>query len=375
MRTLPLSGFPDQGLEPARILRELKVIDGWRAANLRRPRDIARPIAATFVGVRADSDSFTRNIEADLKQTVLEVLCIPDAECFLTGSGTESNLLGLFAARQAASRDRRTLLGPDTLHTSVHKCAAVLDVCLELVGVESDRRVSASSLRKALTDQVFAIVASAPNWESGVWDPITEIGALASERQTSFHVDACIGGFLLPFLPRSGCPLSRALPPGVSSLALDLHKFGYAPYSLSALCFPAKGAPARAARIPEIGNGAIPQSLASDRPFWPIAAAWAVTKMLGRAGYERLAETLIARRAQICDSLAKRGLKTAGDPCSPIVRIRAAGGLSLNALQHRFERVAVPHMVCESACHIRLRVDPVLADSSFAKLLLELESL
>ena len=367
MRSLSLSGFPTQGVEPARILRELEVVDRSPTPDLPGPRDLARPIAATFVGVRAGSDSFTRNVESDLKQTVLEVLGIPDAECFLTGSGTESNLLGLFAARQAASKHRRALLGPDTLHTSVHKCAALLDVRLELVGVESDRRICTDSLRKALTDQVFAIVASAPNWESGAWDPITEIGALASERQTSFHVDACIGGFLLPFLPRSMCPRSRPLPSGVSSFALDLHKFGYAPYSLSALCFPAKGVPARAALIP--------QSLASDRPFWPIAAAWAVTKMLGRAGYERLAETLIARRAQVCESLAKRGLITAGDEYSPIVRVLAAEGLSLSALQHRFERVAAPHNVCESAGHIRLRVDPLLADASFAQLLRKLESL
>lgn len=367
MRRLSLSGFPIQGVEPARILRELGVVDGWPTADLRAPRDIARPIAATYVGVRADSDSFTRDIESDLKQTVLEVLGIPDAECFLTGSGTESNLLGLFAARQAALNHRRTLLGPATLHTSVHKCAGLLDVRLELVRVQSDRRISADSLRKALTDEVFALVASAPNWESGAWDPIAEIGTLAGERQTSFHVDACIGGFLQPFLPRSAFSRSRPLPPGVSSVAVDLHKFGYAPFSLSALCFPVKGAPAGAALIPH--------SLASDRPFWPIAAAWAVTKMLGSAGYERLAQTLIARRAQICKCLTKLGLVTMGDDFSPIVRVLAAEGLSLSALQVRFERVAVPHNVCESAGHIRLRVDPLLADHRFAQLLLKLESL
>lgn len=372
MRNPPISGFPTQGLEPARILRELEVIEGLTAENL-GPRDIVRPIAAKFVGVRADSDSFTRNIEADLKQTVLEVLDIPDAQCFLTGSGTESNLLALFVAREAASNHRRALLAPATVHTSVHKCAAVLDLGLEMVAVESDRRVSAASLSKSLTDQVFAIVASAPNWESGVWDPITEIGDLARERQISFHVDACIGGFLLPFLPRSGH--LRPVPPGVSSVALDLHKFGYAPYSLSALCFPVRGAPAEAALVPEASDGPIPLSLASDRPFWPIAAAWAVTKMLGRAGYERLAQILIARRARMCEALAKRDLKSGGDPCSPIVRVLPTGGDSLGAMQRRFACAAVPHHVCASAGHIRLRVDALLADASFEQLLLDLEAL
>jgi sphinganine-1-phosphate aldolase len=362
LQDLTLSGFPSHGVEPARILRELQVSAAWPPTGSPNPRDIARPVAARFVGVRADSDSFTRSIEADLKQTVLEVLGIPNAQCFLTGSGSESNLLALFAARRAAPPHRRKLLGPETLHTSVHKCAALLEVALEMVAVDPERRVSAVSLRDALTDQVFAIVASAPNWESGVWDPLTDIGALARERQVSFHVDACIGGFLLPFLPPSA-GLS-ALPRGASSVALDLHKFGYAPFSLSALCFAA----AEAARGPI-------ESLASDRPFWPIAAAWAVTKMLGRAGYERLALALIARRAQISAVLAQRDVGTAGDPHSPIVRILATGGCSLGAMQSRFARVSVPHEVCASAGHIRLRVDPILAEPDFAQLLGALERL
>lgn len=362
MQDLGLSGFPSQGVEPARILRELRVSDAPPPPDCPDPRAIARPVAAKFVGVRADSNSFTRSIEADLKQTVLEVLGIPAAECFLTGSGSESNLLALFAARRAAPEHRRKLLGPETLHPSVRKCAALLEVALELVAVDPERRVSSVSLRDALTDQVFAIVASAPNWESGVWDPLTDIGALARERQVSFHVDACIGGFLLPFLPLSS-GLS-ALPRGASSVALDLHKFGYAPFSLSALCFPVAGA--APARI---------ESLASDRPFWPIAAAWAVCKMLGRAGYQRLAVGLIARRAQICAALAQRDVRIAGDPHSPIVRILAAGGCSLDELQRRFARANVPHEVCASAGHIRLRVDPILAETDFAQLLSALERL
>lgn len=356
MQDLDLSGFPSHGVEPARILRELQVSTAWPPTGSPNPRDIARPVAARFVGVRADSDSFTRSIEADLKQTVLEVLGIPDAQCFLTGSGSESNLLALFAARRAAPPHRRKLLGPETLHASVHKCAALLGVALEMVAVDPQRRVSAVSLRDALTEQVFAIVASAPNWESGVWDPLTDIGALASERHVSFHVDACIGGFLLPFLPPS--PGLSGLPTGASSVALDLHKFGYAPFSLSALCFAAAAAPPEPI-----------ESLASDRPFWPIAAAWAVAKMLGRAGYQRLAVELTTRRSQICAVLEQRGVGTAGDPHSPIVRILAAEGCSLDALQSRFAHVSVPHQVCASAGHIRLRVDPILAEPDFAQLL------
>ena len=60
---------------------------------------------------------------------------------------------------------------------------------------------------------------------------------MASERRTLCHVDACLGGWLLPFWEELGEPV----PPwhfgvdGVTSLSMDVHKYGYATKGASVL--------------------------------------------------------------------------------------------------------------------------------------------
>ena len=78
------------------------------------------------------------------------------------------------------------------------------------------------------------LVASAPSYAHGVVDPVGEIAAVAAERGARCHVDACIGGWVLPFLAHVPEPFDLSVP-GVTSLSVDLHKYGYAPKGVSVL--------------------------------------------------------------------------------------------------------------------------------------------
>lgn len=66
-----------------------------------------------------------------------------------------------------------------------------------------------------------------------------EIAEAAVDKGIPVHVDACIGGFILPFMERLG----ESLEPfdfrveGVTSLSMDNHKYGYAPKGSSVLLF------------------------------------------------------------------------------------------------------------------------------------------
>src|SRR5690606_7516544 len=70
-------------------------------------------------------------------------------------------------------------------------------------------------------------------------DPIGEIGALAEERDLSFHVDACLGGYMLPFAEAAGYPVPPFdfRVPGVTSISADLHKYGYASKGASTVLY------------------------------------------------------------------------------------------------------------------------------------------
>ena len=70
-------------------------------------------------------------------------------------------------------------------------------------------------------------------------DPIADIAALALERGILCHVDACMGGFLLPFLAELGRldePFDFRVP-GVTSMSADVHKYGYASKGVSVILY------------------------------------------------------------------------------------------------------------------------------------------
>ena len=66
-----------------------------------------------------------------------------------------------------------------------------------------------------------------------------ELGALAERHGLPLHVDACYGGFVLPWLERNGASLPawdfRVLQ--VTSISADFHKYGFAEKGASAVLF------------------------------------------------------------------------------------------------------------------------------------------
>ena len=75
---------------------------------------------------------------------------------------------------------------------------------------------------------------SAPSYPFAALDPVAEVAAVCAPRGIALHVDACIGGFVLPFWPDE-LPAWDFAVPGVTSLSADLHKYGYAPKGVSVL--------------------------------------------------------------------------------------------------------------------------------------------
>ena len=64
--------------------------------------------------------------------------------------------------------------------------------------------VDVDFVRDHIGPNTVALVGSAGTYPHGIIDPIPELAAVASERGVLFHVDACVGGWLLPFWSRLG---------------------------------------------------------------------------------------------------------------------------------------------------------------------------
>ena len=88
----------------------------------------------------------------------------------------------------------------------------------------------------------------------GVIDPIAEMGQIAQAHDIHLHVDACVGGYQIPFIRRLGYPATNFdfTLPGVSSIAADLHKFGYSAQGSAVLVYrDAATHPIRDSAIPD----------------------------------------------------------------------------------------------------------------------------
>jgi sphinganine-1-phosphate aldolase len=247
----------------------------------------------------------------------------------VTSGGTESILLAVKAARDARpDLDRPQIVAPTTAHAAFAKAAEFLRV--ELVPVDVDPvtfRADPAAMGAALTDRTVLTVASAPSYAHGVIDPVPEIAEAAAARGIRCHVDACIGGWVLPFWRRLGEPV----PPfdlsvdGVTSLSVDLHKYAYAPKGTSVLLH--RDAGLRRSQYFAFagwpGYTMINATVQSTKSAAPLAAAWAVLRHLGDDGYLRLAEqTLAATKALAAGVAAVDGLDVLGPPQASLVAFR-----------------------------------------------------
>lgn len=216
-----------------------------------------------------------------------------------TSGGTESIILAVKSAREYNRAHRPEIKEPEmilstTTHAAFHKAANYLDVKIVSVPVNPGTfRANVDEIRQAITPNTILLVGSAPSYAHGVIDPIEEIGKLALEHKLLYHVDACMGGFLLPYFRRLGedVPPFGFSVPGVTSLSMDLHKYAYTPKNASIILYRNKDIRRHQiyACAHWTGYTVINNAIQSSKSGGPLAAAWAVLNFLGDDGYMELA--------------------------------------------------------------------------------------
>lgn len=218
----------------------------------------------------------------------------------LSSGGTESIFLAVQTARDhALSRGvtRPMLLCTTTAHPAFAKACKYLGVDMVTLEPAPDGRARPEAYEEAITDQTALVVVSAPNYPYGVIDPVTEIAAIAANRDVLCHVDACLGGYLLPWWKQLGqeVPDWDFRVPGVTSLSADIHKYGYCYKGVSTIFYRDEDLYQRQIFMYDSWPGGLyaSSSAAGTRSGSPIAGAWATLTHLGKDGYLRLAERVL----------------------------------------------------------------------------------
>ncbi len=244
------------------------------------------------------------------------------ASGFLTSGGTESILCGVLAARERGRTERGIeapeMVVAESAHAAFHKAAHLFGIRLHKTPVLPDWRVDVDAMADAVNDDTVLVVGSAPQYPQGVVDPIPEIAALAARVGANCHVDACMGGFVLPFVEMLG----REVPPwdfrveGVHSISADIHKLGYAPKGVSVILHRDKKLRRYQTFVFDgwLGGFYASPNLQGTRSGLPMATAWAVMQHLGIDGYKALTQQTLDNADRMRDGIAATdGVRVLGD--------------------------------------------------------------
>lgn len=224
----------------------------------------------------------------------------------MTSGGTESLLMAVKTARDYARAKRgitaAEIILPTTAHPALDKAGEYFNVRMIHIPVCDDFRADVEATRRAITPNTIMLVGSAPSYPHGVVDPIRELAALAQEHGLLFHTDACVGGFMLPFVRKLGYPVPDfdLSVPGVTSISADLHKYAYAAKPASIVLYRTSELRRHQMFVSTDWPGGIYPSagMAGSRPGGPIAAAWALLNYLGEDGYLEITD-IVMRTAKV----------------------------------------------------------------------------
>ena len=230
-----------------------------------------------------------------------------------SSGGTESIIMAVKAARDYWRAKRPDIAQPEmvlpvTAHAAFHKAAHYMNVRVVPVEVGPDFRAVPELMEKAITPNTILLVASSPSYAHGVVDPIPEAAAIAQKHGLLCHVDACVGGFLLPYYKKLGAdvPDFDFSVPGVTSISMDWHKYAYTAKGASIVLY--RSAEIRKHQIfacaKWTGYSIVNTAVQSSKTGGPMAGAWATLQYIGSDGYMEIARRTRETTRILADGIA-----------------------------------------------------------------------
>ena len=260
----------------------------------------------------------------------------------MTSGGSESIMMAVKTARDwaFATKGIKTpeIILPNTVHPAFDKAVHYFGVKPIKIPVTKEQKADVEVTKNAVTPNTIMIVGSAPQYPHGVMDPIPELAAIAKQHGILMHVDACVGGFMLPFLKKLG----RDIPPfdfsvdGVTSMSADLHKYGFTAKGASVVLYKDKDLRRFQFFVSKDWPGGLFASptVTGTRPGGSIAAAWATLNAMGEEGYLNLYRSLIETTEKFKKGVQALDCKVVGNPIgtlfafeTPVVNIYIVGDL------------------------------------------------
>ncbi len=258
----------------------------------------------------------------------------------VTTGGSESIFLALKVACEHANdrhteNTRREIVIPETAHPAFLKACHYLGLKAVIVPVGNDKRADMATMQRAITSSTIMMACSAPCFPYGVVDPVRDIARVACKHNLLFHVDACMGGFMLPFMEDVGyqVPAFDFRIKGITSISLDAHKYGYSPKGVSIILYRNRKLRKKQFFVHSEWPGGIFASTTfmGTKSGGPVAGCWAIMNHLGREGYGTIAGQVMQTAQIIREGIEKRKhLKVIGSPDMSVMAFTSSKGNIFN---------------------------------------------
>ncbi|KAJ3379471.1 hypothetical protein HDU84_006627 [Entophlyctis sp. JEL0112] len=345
-RALPAQGLPHSAVIKELVrLKDLDKVD-WNAGKVSGAiyhggEDVNKLITEAF-GMYTVSNPLhpeifpgVRQMEAEVVSMVLRMYNAPEgAAGSMTSGGTESLLMAIKTYRDMALQLRGVtepeMVMPETIHTAVDKGASYFGVKLIHIPINPvTGQVDLVKLERAINRNTIMIAGSSPNFPHGIIDPIPELSAIALKYKIPMHVDACLGGFIVPFAEKAGFPLPYFVDfrnEGVTSISCDTHKYGFAPKGSSVIMYRSKEIRNYQYFITTEWPGGVycSPTIAGSRPGALVAGCWAAMMHFGESGYVETTRKILTATHEIANGVAAiPELEVIGKPYASVVAFRS----------------------------------------------------
>lgn len=225
----------------------------------------------------------------------------------ITTGGTESTILALKAYKKLyQSKSWFNILKPEvlctrTVHAAVNKACELLDLKMVYVELDENHIMDINDLYWKLSPRTCVIIGSAPCFPYGLMDPIKEIGKLAKQYNIPFHVDSCLGGFIIQY----DVNLKISFNDNIQSISIDPHKYGLAPKGSSVLLWKDREMKKHQYFIADDWTGGLyaSVSLPGSRVGSQIATTWAALLFNGNANYKSMARLIKNKTISFAEEL------------------------------------------------------------------------
>jgi glutamate/tyrosine decarboxylase-like PLP-dependent enzyme len=274
--------------------------------------DTAYAMYGSANGLNADAFPSLKKFQAEVVSTVNRWVHGDDVSAgFMTSGGTESILLAVKAARERGHREfgitQPNVVLPTSAHAAFEKACYYFGLESRRVAVLPDWRADVDAMQQAIDENTVLLVGSAPQYPQGVVDPIVDIAAIARQRNINCHVDACMGGVTLTFLEQLGesIPLWDFRVDGVTSISVDLHKYGYTSKGASVILHRDRKLRSYQTFVTDnwLGGFYGSSGVLGTKSGGPMAAAWAVMNYLGDDGYRQLTQSARSTTRQLAQAI------------------------------------------------------------------------